>query len=502
MAITTTPDQKIIDFPNGMDFKENPAYADKVLLYDPETGKPVYTTLEKVQAQAAANVIGSAIPTQSPTGEETNGQSYRVSNTTGAEVTYTNFLTNVPDGSGGFLPVTQPDKTGGFLIKNTDGWVFSETPVDTDGLATKDDVDAKADKDKAMFIGETEEPTPPVNVLYGFAGTYPSVSNNVADFPNEGYIVPTTGAVASSTNYHWGEFDVSQASTVTIRGVVSTSAGYAFIREDGSFISGGTNDGSEHTIPVPGSAKWLRQSKNNSDDISICPVILTQTIMVEDNQFVLKRGSEIKKFTFPLRAANIIHDGDFNVNGYINKPGTYAIGETVIDPSTFTDGYVQKSNGAWLASGNFKVSDYLPLNGATIVKASGLTAATSAGVCFYKADLTFIGGYAMGASNSDISNYPVPYDLDGNIAALSRVTMANSDTTRSVKFIKQVTVMENQLAFIEDGEVSIWTGGSDSAKISGDELIAALPESDGSDIPVNDTYVNSTTGNVIKKLAL
>lgn len=66
--------------------------------------------------------------------------------------------------------------------------------------------------------------------------------------------------------------------------------------------------------------------------------------------------------------------------------------------------------------------------------------------------------------------------------------------------LKKVTVGENQLAFIEDGNAVIYSGGSGSSGITGNELIADLPVSDGSDIDVGDAYIEGETGIVKIKL--
>jgi len=122
-----------IEWDSDFPLKDNPSALDAVMIMDKSTGKPAKVTFESLQANAAANVIGSMTPDGSPSGSETNGQSYRVSNTTGAEVTYTNFLTNVPDGSGGFLPVQmEADERSGYLIKNADGWAYVDNSAEMD----------------------------------------------------------------------------------------------------------------------------------------------------------------------------------------------------------------------------------------------------------------------------------------------------------------------------------------------------------------------------------
>lgn len=106
----------------------------------------VHTTVEDFKAPLIAlvtqSVIGSATPSSSPTGTETNGQSYRVSNTKvvpdpddgSNDDIYTHFLTNTPDGSGGFLPIIVPASTSGLITKSGDSWVFIKDQVNPNRL--------------------------------------------------------------------------------------------------------------------------------------------------------------------------------------------------------------------------------------------------------------------------------------------------------------------------------------------------------------------------------
>ena len=117
-----------IEWDSDFPLKDNPSYADAVMIMDKFTGKPGKVTVESLQAAAGNNVIGAASPTDSPSGTEVNGQSYRVSNAKAVpnpddgsnDDNYTNFLDASSD------PVVVPAKTSGFLIKTGGHWEYSE----------------------------------------------------------------------------------------------------------------------------------------------------------------------------------------------------------------------------------------------------------------------------------------------------------------------------------------------------------------------------------------
>jgi len=119
----------VIQFPTDFPLKDNPSYADKLLGYDTSTGKPMKATIESIQAAIAANVIGTVSSTDSPTGDETNGQSYRVTNSTSSDVTYSNFDNAV---------VTA--KSSGYLIKSGGVWKFVKDELNTLSFVPKAEI--------------------------------------------------------------------------------------------------------------------------------------------------------------------------------------------------------------------------------------------------------------------------------------------------------------------------------------------------------------------------
>lgn len=153
-----------------------PNYDDVIMGKSVSTGNPVKFRIEDIQAAAGNNVIGAASPGDSPSGTETNGQSYRVSNDTGADQTFTNFLTNVPDGSGGFLPVVVPTKTSGLLTKSGGSWVFVKDELNTAGLVPKTDIVdnlTTPDATKPLSAKQAQELTP--------NGGYTDTTQDLAD---------------------------------------------------------------------------------------------------------------------------------------------------------------------------------------------------------------------------------------------------------------------------------------------------------------------------------
>jgi hypothetical protein len=216
-----------------------------------------------VQDAMGNSIIGSALPTDSPSGTETNGQSYRVSNSKDIpdpddgsnDDTYTNFLTNVSDGSGGFLPVKVPAKTSGLIIKNADGWAFVPNAVDTSDLATKQEVGEKLDQSSVKFDVED---------LFR-SGT---ILDNT--------IVNSLGNIVPATDYKSVFIDLSGHDKLTISGITPAAGGVNkyYVYDSGEFAPIGS---AVKTLNIPPTATRITFCFQSPSEGDITPVVVYGT---------------------------------------------------------------------------------------------------------------------------------------------------------------------------------------------------------------------------------
>ncbi|SDZ82074.1 BNR repeat-like domain-containing protein [Arachidicoccus rhizosphaerae] len=161
--ITLQPGDKIVVDQWDADFpvKETPSSNDTILGYDSQSGSPISIRLETLQANSATNILGVAHPTDSPTGTEANGQGYDVSNTSGAEQTFTNFLDSNGD------PIALPDGKSGVIRKSGGSWEFVPNANSTKIVNSLDSTDSEAalGADQGpLLTRKNEDFTPQVNL--------------------------------------------------------------------------------------------------------------------------------------------------------------------------------------------------------------------------------------------------------------------------------------------------------------------------------------------------
>lgn len=125
-----------IIFPSGMNKLTNIQGTTKIMAAD-ANGQPVYVEMSDVQAEAAANVIGTITSvTQAPTDSETTGQAYDL----GDDVISAAATDDVA--LGGTFGTIPKGTSGGWLRKQSDGsWELVPIKVDLTGYTLKTDFD-------------------------------------------------------------------------------------------------------------------------------------------------------------------------------------------------------------------------------------------------------------------------------------------------------------------------------------------------------------------------
>jgi len=444
------------DFP----LKENPSYDDAVMIMDKSTGKPGKVTVESLQAAAGNNVIGAALPTDSPSGTEENGQSYRVSNKTGAVQTFPNFLDKNGD------PVEMAaDERSGYLIKNADGWAYSDntSQTDTSDLVEKGgyegtaaDLDnEKASKADYISKADGQDGVDKSNQAFNLTGTTP------AD-PYE---------TCAPNNYIGGNYGISfpvgpialPFDTVTIKGTKGTATVISEIEvrvfvesPDGELLGKKRISVSDLGSGVTSILKDVQfDSVINKRNIRLWVQILM------DGPFNIARLSPAAKFTpengYSQPSTTSTNDLDgivfensiassvdiylkFNqfqptieataaLNKIISDANARIAAEDQISYPSIANAYLQ--NGVQAASANWRLTDYIPVKKGDPIYYKGNTTLSSGvanAVTFFDTDKE---NYSILLDQIDASSeHIIPAPASGYVRMCATVSSGNTFSFR------------------------------------------------------------------------
>lgn len=362
-------DQPTIQFPEGMSYEPNPSFDDKIMLRKATGGDPVYSNVEDFMSASASQILGTATPSDSPTGSETNGQSYRVSNTKAVpdpndgsnDDTYTNFLTNVSDGSGGFLPVVVPASTSGLLTKSGGSWVFVKDASATKIINSLDSDDTTAalgaDQGKLVVKRSSVIAKPGNNQLFNKDGLIPfkwvNTSGIVADASTEGVkMAPPILLDPNQTDITFSGMPVSDSGSRKY---------YTFYDSDDNPIAdafGHIDDAASLTLPIPAGAVTLYfTGLYDGQDASILDNVMvnygTTALPYEDFVEYLYEvdGKKVQQVNL-----NNYYDKE-EVNEIVPRIG-YTGGKNIYDPSMLFPGFFVSIDNTINAvgSGNWKTA--------------------------------------------------------------------------------------------------------------------------------------------------
>lgn len=334
-------------------------------------------------------------------------------------------------------------------------------------------------------------------LLLHIEGSYKSNSLAIlpAQFTLPGLINWSTGEYSAASGRLATDFiDISGYEYLTHSLPTATNSlyGTAFYDETYTVMVGGArNDGTLKNFKIPAGAKYARLCTTSSDPLKTAE--LYSNFILKENEKALIIDGVIEKWIIKNNAIEFAQTDKAKAEALAYEPGTYLVAEKDFDLSGMVDGYVQWGSGEEAASTNYKRTGFLDIINFDGIEVSGVINGQNS-VTFYNAASTanFMSGTTGLAADGN-----TPYFYAKPVGAThARVTMNNTTTNRFIKAKKFVTIEENQIAFIKEGNALIYTGGGGSVPISGDELIADLPVSDGTSIGSGNAYIETSSRNV------
>lgn len=280
-----------------------------------------------------------------------------------------------------------------------------------------------------------------------------------------------------------------------------TTIGMAFYDAAKNYIDGfaGT-DGTGNTyqfIDQPEGAAFVRYSTPLAI-ISTAFFFRVNKIVIGDDQVLFFNGVSSKTITAKAKATEFAQLAATKNQGnelIAYKEGVYAVKLLDIKDKLINSGFINWKTGEITVSSSYQHTVFLKVGSFDHVRLTGIGQGSIAGIAYYNQSKQYISGSTgMASTFEQFYDYPIP---DGVYYA--RVSMALNTVNRMALFINRVEVGENQLAFIEDGRAVIYQGGTGQVT-TGEELIADLPVSDGSNVEPNYAYIDSASGHVIVKI--